>query len=200
MDPLHHLSFKDYALVIQGKKDLTKHDPEATFEAVCSKIAQLWGFFLAGELLYVNIYPPQNRQPTLKEGVMLLVTLFYPHIVVGGMYFYDSNFMDTKAYKELREIGRHITARQNEPSAPERAFQGIADYWGSKTTFQAKVYQLFYRALALESASGSTITEMPTFSFSRDRAYIRLSGKKLTLIQTDDISEKINGFLLGYPR
>ncbi len=194
MYPLNHLSFKEYALVIEGKKDLTEHNPEGTFDAVCDKIAKLWGFFLIGEILYTGIYSPQKRQLTLKEGVMLWVTILYPVITVSGMYLYNSTFMDIKAYNELREIGRYINARRNELSAPQRAFHGIADYWGNKTSFQAKVYQLFYRALALESASGSTIKEMPIFTLGRDKIYIQLNGKKLTLDQTDELSEKINAF------
>ncbi len=196
MDPLNSLSLSEYTLVIDGKKDLTKYNPEEAFDAVCKKISLLWLPILGAELAYTAVYSPQHRYRSLKEEAALWATIFYPLIAIGMMFLYQLTLnIDKAACQELREIGRFINARQNEPSPPERAFHGIADYWRNKTAFPARVYYLFYRALAFESASGAAIKEMPTFAFTSEKAFIRLRGKKLTLAAADELAEKIKAFL-----
>ena len=197
MDPIAYLSSNEYRSVIEGKKDLTKYNPEAEFEAVCEKISLLWIPILGSELVYTAAYSPHNRYRSLKEEAALWVTVLYPLFAIGAMFLYHATLnIDQAACQELRQIGGYINARQNEPSASERAFHGIADYWGNKTSFHAKVFHLFYRALALESASGVTITEMPAFSSTSEKVFIQLRRKKLILTQADDLSAKVNSFFI----
>ncbi|MBS0614934.1 MAG: hypothetical protein JSR58_00075 [Verrucomicrobia bacterium] len=194
MNPLQCLTSREYRLVLEGKKDLTKHDSEAAFYASCEKIGLLWAPLLFGELGYTVVYSPHLRSRSLKEELMVWVTLFYPIISLGLMSLYRYFWtIDIEADKELRCMGNCIQAR-SEGNNEARVFHGISDYWKDKSSLYAKVCHCVYGLLAQKASKGHIVKENPEIVKWGQKVGIKWRNKSITLLQEDDVSTKVTSF------